>query len=152
MARFLRKLQTNRIFIYTPQLAARGDMVAYDPDVAKVRIEQARRKLQELKDTPAPITDPAILSDVAELAGIEAEIEELEINNAIKDTELEKQFIVLNAKLNSREQQNSKHKIKEKELRRGMRYSLREHKKECAGCNRIPTDMTPAKCGVCGNF
>ena len=67
-------------------------------------------------------------------------------------SELEKQFEVLNAKLNSREQQNSKHKIKEKELRRGMRYSLREHKKECTGCNKIPTDMAPTKCGVCGNF
>ncbi len=67
-------------------------------------------------------------------------------------TELEKKFEVLNAKLNSREQQNSKHKITEKELRIGMRYSLREHKKECAGCTKTPTDMKSTQCGVCGNF
>jgi len=67
-------------------------------------------------------------------------------------SELENKFEVLNTKLNSREQQNSKHKITEKELRMGMRYSLREHKKECAGCEKTPTDMNPTKCGVCGNF
>jgi len=66
--------------------------------------------------------------------------------------ELEKKYEVLSTKLNIREQQNSRHKITEKELRTGMRYSLREHKKECAGCNKTPTDMTPSKCGVCGNF
>ncbi|MFZ2285082.1 MAG: mobilome CxxCx(11)CxxC protein [Lutibacter sp.] len=67
-------------------------------------------------------------------------------------SDLENKFEVLIAKLNSREQQNSRHKITEKELRTGIRYSLREHKKECSGCNQIPTDMTPTKCGVCGNF
>jgi mobilome CxxCx(11)CxxC protein len=67
-------------------------------------------------------------------------------------TNLENKFDILITKLNSREQQNSKHKITEKELRTGMRYSLREHKKECAGCKKTPTDMTSTKCGVCGNF
>lgn len=65
---------------------------------------------------------------------------------------LENKFDILMTKLNSREQQNSKHKINEKELRTGMRYSLREHKKECVGCGKIPTDMKSTKCGVCGNF
>ncbi|WP_272150711.1 mobilome CxxCx(11)CxxC protein [Tenacibaculum aiptasiae] len=67
-------------------------------------------------------------------------------------TNLENKFDILITKMNSREQQNSKHKITEKELRTGMRYSLREHKKECSGCKKIPTDMTSTKCGVCGNF
>ena len=66
--------------------------------------------------------------------------------------ELEKQFEVLNAKNKIRETQDLKHNITEKELRRGMRYSLREHKKECAGCKLVPTTMKAQKCGVCGNF
>lgn len=65
---------------------------------------------------------------------------------------LEKQFEILNTKEKSREQQNSKHNIKDKERRIGMRYSLREHKKECAGCQKTPTNMTATECGVCGNF
>jgi mobilome CxxCx(11)CxxC protein len=67
-------------------------------------------------------------------------------------SEIEKKYEVLITKLNSREQQNSKHEITEKELRTGMRYSLREHKKECVGCEKTPTDMTSTECGVCGNF
>jgi mobilome CxxCx(11)CxxC protein len=66
--------------------------------------------------------------------------------------ELEKQFEVLNAKQKNRETQDSKHDLTEKELRMGMRYSLREHKKECAGCKLVPTTMEATKCGVCGNF
>lgn len=66
--------------------------------------------------------------------------------------ELEKRFEVLNAKNKNRETHDSKHNITEKELRRGMRYSLREHKKECAGCKLIPTTMEATKCGVCGKF
>lgn len=66
--------------------------------------------------------------------------------------ELEKHFEILNTKQKNREQQDSKHNITDKELRIGMRYSLREHRKECAGCNSTPTSMEPTKCGVCGNF
>ena len=66
--------------------------------------------------------------------------------------ELEKLFEVLNTKHKSREVQDSKHDISDKERRIGMRYSLREHKKECAGCNLVPTTMQATKCGVCGNF
>jgi mobilome CxxCx(11)CxxC protein len=65
---------------------------------------------------------------------------------------LEKQFEVLNTKAKNRENQDLKHDITGKEMRIGMRYSLREHKKECAGCKQIPTSMENVKCGVCGNF
>lgn len=65
---------------------------------------------------------------------------------------LEKNFEILQTKLNNRETQNSKHNLTEKELRKGMRYSLREHKKECVGCKKIPIDMTSTDCGVCGKF
>lgn len=42
--------------------------------------------------------------------------------------------------------------LKDKELRRGMRYGLRNYRRACAGCKQTPTSMTPTKCGVCGNF
>jgi mobilome CxxCx(11)CxxC protein len=67
-------------------------------------------------------------------------------------TELERKYDVLLAKSKARELQNSKHKLSEKELRKGMRYSLREHKKECIGCKQTPIGMTSTICEVCGNF
>lgn len=72
--------------------------------------------------------------------------------SSLNFNELEKQFEVLNTKFNSRETQDMKHKVREKELRIGMRYSLREHKKECAGCKMVPTTMKATDCGVCGKF
>jgi mobilome CxxCx(11)CxxC protein len=67
-------------------------------------------------------------------------------------SELAKKFEVLNAKLSSREQQNLNHKITEKELRRGRRYSLKKHLQKCTSCKKIPTDMNSTQCEVCGNF
>ena len=68
------------------------------------------------------------------------------------NTILEKKFEVLLARSKARELQNSKHKLSEKELRKGMRFSLREHKKECYGCGQIPLDMYSTNCGICGKF
>jgi mobilome CxxCx(11)CxxC protein len=67
-------------------------------------------------------------------------------------TELDKQFEIINTEYGSRSRQDAKHGIKEWELRMGMRYSLREHQKPCATCGKIPTDMEPTECGVCGKF
>ena len=68
------------------------------------------------------------------------------------NTILEKKYEVLFARLKARELQNIKHKLTEKELRKGMRFSLREHKKECYGCGQIPLDMYSTNCGICGKF
>lgn len=51
-----------------------------------------------------------------------------------------------------RDKQDSKYPLTDKEKRKGMRYALRKYKRECAGCEKIPTDMKSTKCGVCGNF
>lgn len=67
-------------------------------------------------------------------------------------TKLERKYDVLLVNSRARELQNSKHKLTEKELRKGMRYSLREHKKVCVGCNQTPIGMTSTNCEVCGNF
>ena len=42
--------------------------------------------------------------------------------------------------------------IKDKELRMGMRYALRNYRRACAGCGQTPVSMKPTNCEVCGNF
>ena len=49
-------------------------------------------------------------------------------------------------------QATNQHSISEKEKRKGMRYSLRKYRRECAGCGEVPNDMKNSKCGVCGQF
>jgi hypothetical protein len=48
----------------------------------------------------------------------------------------------------SRENQN----IKDKELRMGMRYGLRNYRRACAGCGKVPISMESTDCYVCGKF
>jgi mobilome CxxCx(11)CxxC protein len=42
--------------------------------------------------------------------------------------------------------------VTEEEKRMGMRAALRKFRRACAGCDRVPTTMASADCGVCGNF
>lgn len=42
--------------------------------------------------------------------------------------------------------------LNESDLRKGMRYALRNYKKECVACKEIPYSMKPTNCDVCGNF
>lgn len=49
-------------------------------------------------------------------------------------------------------QQDLKHNLKEWELRKGMRYALREFKRECEGCKITPISMDSTNCPVCGMF
>lgn len=66
--------------------------------------------------------------------------------------ELNDKYEILNTRLKARKQQNSKHKIREWELRMGMRYALREFQRKCVGCGEIPVSMKSTNCPVCGNF
>lgn len=66
--------------------------------------------------------------------------------------ELDEKFEVLNTRLKARTQQNSKHNIKEWELRMGMRYALREFQKKCIGCGETPKSMKSTECDICGKF
>jgi len=43
-------------------------------------------------------------------------------------------------------------KIKEYELRKGMRYALRQFQVKCYECGIIPISMESTNCGVCGKF
>lgn len=66
--------------------------------------------------------------------------------------ELDDRFEILNTRLKARTQQNSKHNIKEWELRMGMRYALREFQRPCVGCKETPTSMKSTDCDICGKF
>jgi len=66
--------------------------------------------------------------------------------------ELNVSFEILNSEYNLREQQDAKQGVKEWELRKGMRFSLREHRKLCYGCNEIPLSMESTDCNICGKF
>lgn len=87
MAKYLRQLKTGRVYIWSPYLAKRKDMVEYDPTLADMRIQKARERLEALKAEADEITvamDPKITADSQELATIEAEIDKLEEEKAIK--------------------------------------------------------------------
>lgn len=66
--------------------------------------------------------------------------------------ELNFEFELINTRLKSRTEQDSKHSFRDWELRKGMRYSLRENQKQCVECKNIPTSMENTKCNVCGKF
>ena len=68
----------------------------------------------------------------------------------ILEFKAKKQFIDL--KYDIRSSGDSKYPLSEKEKRRGMKFSLRNFRRSCAGCGIVPTDMNSTDCGVCGNF
>lgn len=62
------------------------------------------------------------------------------------------EFEILETRLKSRIGQDSKFNIKERELRMGMRYALREFQRPCVGCKIVPLSMESTSCDVCGKF
>lgn len=52
--RFLRQLGSGTIYHYTETLAKRGDMVPFDQDQAKIRIDAAKKNLADLKKLRGP--------------------------------------------------------------------------------------------------
>lgn len=66
--------------------------------------------------------------------------------------EFDLNFEIINTRLKARNEQDSKHIIKDWEYRMGMRFALREYQKECIGCKETPTSMEFSDCPVCGKF
>lgn len=66
--------------------------------------------------------------------------------------QLNVQYEMLNARYNAREQQSSKHNVKEWEDRMSMRYALRQFQKKCVGCKETPLSLESTDCDVCGKF
>lgn len=85
ISKFLRKAGTSRIFIWSPQLAERKDMVPYDPEMAKIQLEAAKNKRDalrnEVKQKAQEMKDEDITSSATELADVEREIKDLEQEN-----------------------------------------------------------------------
>lgn len=74
---YLRQLKTGRIYIETPRLLERSDMVPHDPDTAKARIAALQRRLellQERKTTKK--VEPDIPKETLEDARVIADLEE----------------------------------------------------------------------------
>jgi len=70
--------------------------------------------------------------------------------NNVED--LTRQYNKLNEKLKSRNEQDIKHDLSNKERIKGMRWSLREFSKRCVGCQEIPYSMEKTNCPVCGKY
>ncbi len=62
------------------------------------------------------------------------------------------QYNILNEKLKSRNEQDVKHDLSNKERVKGMRWSLREFNKKCIDCDEIPYSMEKTNCPVCGKY
>lgn len=67
-------------------------------------------------------------------------------------SDLVAQFRLLQVEDDARREQDYKREISEPEKRRAMRAGLRELGRACVSCDKIPTDMNPTKCGVCGDY
>jgi len=82
ISKYLRKAGTNRIYIWTPQLAERKDMVPHDPELAKIQLEAAKKKraaLQaEIREKASAIKDEDLTTSATELAQVERDIKDLE--------------------------------------------------------------------------
>lgn len=59
---------------------------------------------------------------------------------------------IIDVKYQIRNTNDSKYPLSDKEKREGMRYSLRNFRRSCAGCDIKPVDMKSTNCGVCGDF
>ena len=66
--------------------------------------------------------------------------------------EMEKQFVVVKTKDDSRTIQDAKVNFTNKDNRKGMRYALWIFKRECPTCHEIPPSMVRTKCLTCGKF
>jgi mobilome CxxCx(11)CxxC protein len=61
-------------------------------------------------------------------------------------------YNLLYEKLKSRNEQDVKHNLKEKESIKGMRWSLREFKKACVSCKEVPYSIEKTDCPICGKY
>jgi mobilome CxxCx(11)CxxC protein len=73
-------------------------------------------------------------------------------NPPASHADLISQYRLLQVEDDARRDQDYKQEVTEPEKRRAMRAGLRELGRACASCKKIPTDMNPTKCGVCGDF
>lgn len=73
-------------------------------------------------------------------------------NQFMDEIELKAQYILLQKENEFRSSADNKQTISESELRRGMRYALREFERKCVKCEKVPYSMKSTDCPVCGQF
>lgn len=61
-------------------------------------------------------------------------------------------FELISQRAQLQEDKDDKYPLTDKELRRGMRYALRQNQKQCVACGQTPVSMKSTDCDVCGNF
>lgn len=89
-------------------------------------------------------------SKTAEFMLLHSEFEQLAKFPPPNIEELNQKFNILVEREKGLSKDN--YKLKDSELRMGMRYALRNKRRQCAGCNIAPISMKPTDCDVCGNF
>lgn len=66
--------------------------------------------------------------------------------------EFARRLDILMAENQQREQADYKQDLTDAEKRAGHRATLRQFRKQCSGCGKVPTSMTATSCDICGNF
>lgn len=90
--------------------------------------------------------------------GVEASVDNYNISQSYQDLvenppdNFEPTYQMLNLKNNLRSSEDGKKGITESEKRMGMRAALRKFQRACVHCNKVPYDLKPTDCPVCGNF
>jgi mobilome CxxCx(11)CxxC protein len=67
-------------------------------------------------------------------------------------SEFESQLELLRVTDAVQEESDYRQGVTDAEKRMGMHALLRHYQRECVGCKKIPTDMKPMECGVCGDY
>ncbi len=83
---------------------------------------------------------------------LSSRFENLSKDASIGQAEYDSEFRVLEKEAELRKSLDHQFDVTDEEKRMGMRYGLRQFQRQCAGCNKVPTDMKATSCGVCGDF
>lgn len=85
-------------------------------------------------------------------SSISEEYESLAKTPPNKLKKLETEIKLIDNKNSYSQMQAVKYELSEKEKRRGMRYALRNFRRKCVGCGKVPTSMESTDCDICGDF
>jgi mobilome CxxCx(11)CxxC protein len=73
-------------------------------------------------------------------------------NLTVSDDQFFQELKILRETMKAQSSIDQQRGITDGEKRMGMRWGLRETKRACAACKKIPTSMKSDNCDVCGNF
>ncbi len=90
--------------------------------------------------------------------GSESSVANYEISRSFSDlaknvpTDFDSKYSLLNVRNDMRSVEDGKKEVTEPEKRMGMRAALRKYQRACVQCAKIPVDLNPTDCPVCGNY